>query len=266
MQDGKALQSGTSHHLGQNFAKAFDCQYQSKEGKLEYVWATSWGVSTRLVGALIMAHSDDKGLVLPPKLAARQVVIVPILKGDSSAVLAQARELEVMLKAKGVSVFLDDSDQNSPGWKFAEYELQGIPVRIELGPKDVAAGQCVVARRDTSEKKPVVIDDSFAGYILTLLVDIQKNLFDKALALRAEKMKEVETYDAFKSQVETGFAVAYWDGTAETESLIKEETKATIRCIPTDEDFIQTYKMNETGVCIRSGKPSNQKVIFAKAY
>jgi prolyl-tRNA synthetase len=266
MQDGKALQAGTSHDLGQNFAKAFECKFQSKEGKLDYVWATSWGVSTRLIGALIMAHSDDKGLVLPPKLAARQAVIVPILKGDTASVLAKATEIRDLLKAKGIAVFLDDSEQNSPGWKFAEYELQGIPVRIELGPKDVAANQCVIARRDTGEKFPTPIDYNLGANVSAMLDLIQKNLYDRALKLRDEKTKEVSTYDEFKTQIETGFAVAHWDGTPETEAKIKEETKATIRCIPVQEAFIKKYDLTAAGKCIYSGKPSTQKVVFAKAY
>ncbi|MFQ3607626.1 MAG: proline--tRNA ligase [Chloroherpetonaceae bacterium] len=267
MQDGKALQSGTSHHLGQNFAKAFDCKFQTKDGQLEYVWATSWGVSTRLIGALIMAHSDDKGLVLPPKLATRQVVIVPIIKGDTKTlVLEKANELTKLLKANGVGVFLDDSDQQTPGWKFAEYELQGIPLRLEIGAKDIEKNQCVVARRDSGEKITLPLDSALPEQIKTLLNDIQHQLFQRALAYRTEKTKEVKTYDEFKAQIETGFAIAHWDGTAETEAKIKEETKATIRCIPTDEHFIQQYNLLEEGQCIYSGKPSKMKVVFAKAY
>jgi prolyl-tRNA synthetase len=266
MQDGKALQSGTSHNLGQNFAKAFDCQFQTKEGRLDYVWATSWGVSTRLIGALIMAHSDDRGLVLPPKLASRQVVIVPIFKGDKTVVLDKANEVLKMLKGAGISAFLDDSEQNSPGWKFAEYELQGIPVRLELGPKDVAAGQCVSVRRDTLEKKPLPLDENLGVAIRNLLDEIQIGLFEKAKAFREQNTREVSTFDEFKEQVEKGFAIAYWDGTAETEAKIKEETKATIRCLPTDAAYIAKYKLHESGTCVYSGKPASQKVIFAKAY
>jgi prolyl-tRNA synthetase len=267
MQDGKALQSGTSHHLGQNFAKAFDCKFQNKEGQLEHVWATSWGVSTRLIGALIMAHSDDKGLVLPPKLATRQLVIVPIIKGDSKAiVLEKANELSKLLKATGVGVFLDDSDQQTPGWKFAEYELQGVPLRLEIGAKDIEKNQCVVVRRDTGEKTFLPLDFALPEKIKSLLLEIQDTLFARALAYRTEKIKEVKTYDAFKAQVETGFAIAHWDGTAETEAKIKDETKATIRCIPTDAHFIQQYHLQEDGACIYSGKPSKMKVVFAKAY
>ncbi len=267
MQDGKALQSGTSHHLGQNFAKAFDCKFQNKDGELEYVWATSWGVSTRLIGALIMAHSDDKGLVLPPKLASRQLVIVPIIKGDTKTlVLEKSNELLKLLKANGIATFLDDSDQQTPGWKFAEYELQGVPLRLEIGAKDIEKNQCVVARRDTGEKITLPLDSALPEKIKSLLLEIQNNLFARALAYRNEKTKEVKTYDEFKAQVEQGFAIAHWDGTAETEAKIKEETKATIRCIPTDEAFIQQYNLREEGKCIYSGKPSHMKVVFAKAY
>jgi len=267
MQDGKALQSGTSHHLGQNFAKAFDCKFQNKDGELEYVWATSWGVSTRLIGALIMAHSDDKGLVLPPKLASRQLVIVPIIKGDTKTlVLEKSNELLKQLKANGIAAFLDDSDQQTPGWKFAEYELQGVPLRLEIGTKDIEKNQCVIARRDTGEKITLPLDSALPEKIKSLLNDIQNNLFARALAYRNEKTKEVKTYDEFKAQVEQGFAIAHWDGTAETEAKIKEETKATIRCIPTDEAFIQQYNLREEGKCIYSGKPSHMKVVFAKAY
>lgn len=267
MQDGKALQSGTSHHLGQNFAKAFDCKFQNKDGQLEYVWATSWGVSTRLIGALIMAHSDDKGLVLPPKLASRQLVIVPIFKADTKAsVLEKAAELSRQLKASGISAFLDDSDQQTPGWKFAEYELQGIPLRMEIGAKDIDKNQCVLARRDTGEKIALPLDSALPEAIKRLLSDIQRTLFERALAYRDEKMKAVDDYDAFKAQVEQGFAIAHWDGTAETEAKIKEETKATIRCIPTDAAFIQRWNLQEEGACVYSRKPSKMKVIFAKAY
>ncbi len=267
MQDGKALQSGTSHHLGQNFAKAFDCKFQTKDGQLEYVWATSWGVSTRLIGALVMAHSDDKGLVLPPKLATRQLVIVPIIKSDTKAlVLEKAHEVLKLLKANGIGVFLDDSDQQTPGWKFAEYELQGIPLRLEIGAKDIEKNQCVVARRDSGEKITLPLNSALPEQIKHLLNDIQHQLFQRALAYRTEKTKEVKTYDEFKAQVETGFAIAHWDGTAETEAKIKEETKATIRCIPTDPRFIEQYNLLEEGRCIYSGKPSKMKVVFAKAY
>ncbi len=266
MQDGKALQAGTSHHLGQNFAKAFDCRYQTKDGKLEYVWATSWGVSTRLIGALIMAHSDDKGLVLPPKLASRQVVIVPIFKGDKTSVMQEATQLLARLREKGITAFIDDSEQNTPGWKFAEYELQGIPLRVELGPKDVAAKQCVVVRRDTGEKLTLRLEEHIEQHMLELLDAMQQNLFERAKAFRDANIKEVKDYEEFKAQVEKGFAIAHWDGTRETEAKIKEETKATIRCIPTQEEFLNKYDMRAEGKCIYSGKPSKQKVVFAKAY
>ena len=266
MQDKKALQAGTSHNLGQNFAKAFDCQFQSKEGTLEYVWATSWGVSTRLIGALIMAHSDDKGLVLPPKLASRQVVIVPILKGDKQAVVEKAQAICAELKKNGINTFVDDSEQNSPGWKFAEYELQGIPVRLEIGPRDISNNICIAARRDTGEKQKLVLDDTLASSIGSLLETIQKSMFTRALDFREANTVEVTSYDEFKASVDKGFIVAHWDGTEETETKIKEETKATIRVLPETPDFIERYSINEPGVCIFSGKPSKRKVVFAKAY
>lgn len=266
MQDKKALQAGTSHNLGQNFAKAFDCQFQSKEGTLEYVWATSWGVSTRLIGALIMAHSDDKGLVLPPKLASRQVVIVPILKGDKQAVVEKAQAICAELKKNGINTFVDDSEQNSPGWKFAEYELQGIPVRLEIGPRDISNNICIAARRDTGEKQKLVLDDTLASSIGSLLETIQKSMFTRALDFREANTVEVTSYDEFKASVDKGFIVAHWDGTEETETKIKEETKATIRVLPETPDFISRYALNEPGTCICSGKPSKRKVIFAKAY
>lgn len=266
MQDKKALQAGTSHNLGQNFAKAFDCQFQSKEGTLEYVWATSWGVSTRLIGALIMAHSDDKGLVLPPKLASRQVVIVPILKGDKQAVVEKARAICAELKKNGINTFVDDSEQNSPGWKFAEYELQGIPVRLEIGPRDISNNTCIAARRDTGEKQKLVLDDTLASSIGSLLETIQKSMFTRALDFREANTVEVTSYDEFKASVDKGFIVAHWDGTEETEAKIKEETKATIRVLPETPDFISRYALNEPGACICSGKPSKRKVVFAKAY
>ncbi len=266
MQDKKALQAGTSHNLGQNFAKAFDCQFQSKEGTLEYVWATSWGVSTRLIGALIMAHSDDKGLVLPPKLASRQVVIVPILKGDKQAVVEKAQAICAELKKNGINTFVDDSEQNSPGWKFAEYELQGIPVRLEIGPRDISNNICIAARRDTGEKQKLVLDDTLASSIGSLLETIQKSMFTRALDFREANTVEVTSYDEFKASVDKGFIVAHWDGTEETETKIKEETKATIRVLPETPDFIERYSINEPGVCIFSGRPSERKVVFAKAY
>lgn len=266
MQDKKALQAGTSHNLGQNFAKAFDCQFQSKEGTLEYVWATSWGVSTRLIGALIMAHSDDKGLVLPPKLASRPVVIVPILKGDKQAVVEKAQAICAELKKNGINTFVDNSEQNSPGWKFAEYELQGIPVRLEIGPRDISNNICIAARRDTGEKQKLVLDDTLASSIGSLLETIQKSMFTRALDFREANTVEVTSYDEFKASVDKGFIVAHWDGTEETETKIKEETKATIRVLPETPDFISRYALNEPGACICSGKPSERKVIFAKAY
>lgn len=266
MQDKKALQAGTSHNLGQNFAKAFDCQFQSKEGTLEYVWATSWGVSTRLIGALIMAHSDDKGLVLPPKLASRQVVIVPILKGDKQAVVEKAQAICAELKKNGINTFVDDSEQNSPGWKFAEYELQGIPVRLEIGPRDISNNICIAVRRDTGEKQKLVLDDTLASSIGSLLETIQKSMFTRALDFREANTVEVTSYNEFKASVDKGFIVAHWDGTEETETKIKEETKATIRVLPETPDFIERYSINEPGTCICSGKPSKRKVIFAKAY
>ena len=266
MQDKKALQAGTSHNLGQNFAKAFDCRFQSKEGALEYVWATSWGVSTRLIGALIMAHSDDRGLVLPPKLATRQVVIIPILKGDISAVIEKARSIAAELNQQGIAAFVDDSDQNSPGWKFAEYELQGIPVRLELGPRDIQSSTCIAARRDTGEKSKLQLDSSLADQINSLLESIQTNLFNRALSFREEHTLEVSSYSEFKANIDNGFLVAHWDGTDETEAKIKEETKATIRVMPADPEMVLRYGMDQPGTCIYSGKPSSRKVIFAKAY
>jgi prolyl-tRNA synthetase len=262
MQDGKALQAGTSHFLGQNFAKAFDVKYVNKEGKQEYVWATSWGVSTRLMGALIMSHSDDKGLVLPPKLAPFQVVIVPIYKGEEQ--LAQISEVVLRMKrameSKGISVKYDDRDNQRPGWKFAEYELKGVPVRIAIGGRDLENGTVEVARRDTMEKETLQQAD-IETKIEHLLEQIQSNLFQKALSMREANTTAVDTYEEFKQILETkpGFVLAHWDGTSETEQKIKEETKATIRCIPLN------YKQ-EAGKCVYSGKPSNQRVLFAKAY
>ncbi len=266
MQDKKALQAGTSHNLGQNFAKAFDCQFQTREGKLEYVWATSWGVSTRLIGALIMAHSDDKGLVLPPKLASRQVVIVPILKGDKQAVVNKAHAISDELNNNGITTFVDDSEQNSPGWKFAEYELQGIPIRLELGPRDITNNICIAARRDTGEKQQFTLDHSLASSVSSLLEDIQQSMFNCALDFREANTMEVTSYDDFKASIDKGFIIAHWDGTEETEVSIKEETKATIRVLPETPDFINRYSMNQPGTCVYSGKPSKGKVVFAKAY
>ncbi len=261
MQDGKALQAGTSHFLGQNFAKAFDVKFQSKEGKLDYVWGTSWGVSTRLMGALIMAHSDDNGLVLPPKLAPIHVVIVPIYKGEED--LATIREtikpIIKELKSYGITVKFDDSDAQRPGWKFAEYELKGVPVRMAIGMRDLQNGQIEVARRDTLSKETRAIE-GIATYVKDLLNEIQISIYQKALNFRAENSFEVNTWDEFKEQIEKGgFLHCHWDGTSETEEKIKELTKATIRCIPLD-------AKEEQGACILTGKPSNKRVIFARAY
>ncbi len=262
MQDGKALQAGTSHFLGQNFAKAFDVKYASKEGKEEFVWATSWGVSTRLMGALIMAHSDDNGLVLPPKLAPIQVVIVPIYKKEEQlkAISEKVDTIIEKLKAKGISVKFDDRDTHKPGWKFAEYELKGVPVRIAMGPRDLENGTVELARRDTLEKQSYQIE-GIDSVIENLLKEIQQNIYKKAFDFRAMSTHEVDTFDEFKDVIENkgGFVVAHWDGTAETEEKIKQETKATIRCIPLDNEQIE-------GKCIYSGKPSKERVIFAKAY
>ncbi len=262
MQDGKALQAGTSHFLGQNFAKAFDVKFQSAEGKLEHVWATSWGVSTRLMGALIMTHSDDKGLVLPPKLAPTQVVIVPIYKGQEQldAISNELKPIIDALKAKGISVKFDDRDTFKPGWKFAEYELQGVPVRLGIGKRDLENGTIEIARRDTLEKD-TVSREGLVERVEQMLEDIQKNIFEKALNFQKENTHTADSYDEFKQVLEEkgGFIMAHWDGTSETEEKVKEETKATIRCIPIDED-------TEPGVCMVTGKPSKQRVIFAKAY
>lgn len=262
MQDGKALQAGTSHFLGQNFAEAFDVKFTNKEGKTEYAWATSWGVSTRLMGALIMAHSDDFGLVLPPKLAPIQVVIVPIFKGEDQ--LAQinevAFEIKEKLAKKGISVKYDNDTQNKPGWKFAEYELKGVPIRIAIGPKDLENKSVEVARRDTLTKEVHSLEN-LENYLETLLNTIQDSIYQKALSFRTENITKVDTYEEFKMVLEEkgGFIAAHWDGTAEEEEQIKEETKATIRCIPLDNE-------EEDGVSLISGKPSKQRVIFAKAY
>ena len=262
MQDGKALQAGTSHFLGQNFAKAFDVKFADKSGKLEHVWATSWGVSTRLMGALIMAHSDDNGLVLPPKLAPIQVVIVPIYKGSEQldSISEKAEKIKAALLEKGIEVKFDDRDTQKPGWKFAEYELKGVPVRIAIGPRDIENGTLEIARRDTLEKK-IMPQEGIADYIEDLLKEIQDNIYNKALKFRNENTRNADTWDDFKDILENkgGFILAHWDGTAETEQKIKEETKATIRCIPMDGD-------REEGKCIYSGKPSKQRVIFARAY
>lgn len=261
MQDGKALQSGTSHFLGQNFARAFDVKFVNKENEQEYAWATSWGVSTRLMGALIMAHSDDQGLVLPPKLAPIQVVIVPIYKSpeDLAAISAKVDPLVAELKAAGVSVKYDDNDNQRSGWKFAEYELRGVPVRLGIGMRDLESGTVEVARRDnlTKESRPL---DGIVGHITALLDEIQANIFQRALKFREDNTFRVDTWDEFKEQIELGgFILAHWDGTAETEEKIKDETKATIRCIPLDAP-------EEAGKCIFTGAPSNKRVVFARAY
>ena len=262
MQDGKALQAGTSHFLGQNFANAFDVKFTSKEGKLEYVWATSWGVSTRLIGGLIMTHSDDNGLVLPPKLAPIQVVIVPIYKGEeqlqqiSDAVAPIIDELQ----KNGISVKFDNRDTLRPGAKFAEYELKGVPVRIAMGNRDLENGTLEIARRDTLSKESIE-QAAVVEKVMNLLEEIQENLYEKAIKFRAEHTTIVDTFDEFKNAIENkgGFVSAHWDGTAETEEKIKELTKATIRCIPNDSEL-------DDGVCVLSGKPSKQRVLFAKAY
>ncbi len=262
MQDGKALQSGTSHFLGQNFAKAFDVKFANKDGKEEYVWATSWGVSTRLMGALIMAHSDDNGLVLPPKLAPFQVVIVPIYRKEEQ-LAAISEKVDVIiskLKAKGISVKYDNRDTRKPGWKFAEYELKGVPVRLAMGPRDLENGTVEVARRDTLEKNVTELE-GIEDYIENLLEDIQNNIFKKAFDYRAEHITKVDTWDEFKDVLKNkgGFISAHWDGTPETEDLIKNETKATIRCLPLEYE-------EEEGVCVYTGKPSTRRVLFALAY
>ena len=261
MQDGKALQAGTSHFLGQNFAKAFDVKFQNKEGKVEHVWATSWGVSTRLMGALIMTHSDDNGLVLPPKLAPDQVVIVPIYRGEEELahVEAVAKALQTRLRAQGIRVKYDGRDTHKPGWKFNEYELKGVPVRIAIGPRDVEAGVVELARRDTLTKSSVPME-GLESHVLALLDEIQANLFAKAKAFRDSGTQSVDTWEAFEGALDCGgFVMAHWDGTPETEEAIKDRTKATIRCIPIDAP-------EETGSCILTGKPSNRRVAFARAY
>lgn len=262
MQDGKALQAGTSHFLGQNFAKAFDVKFSDKENKLDYVWATSWGVSTRLIGALVMAHSDDAGLVLPPKLAPHQVVIVPIYKGPDSkpGIDAKAEEIAASLRAAGIRVKTDLDDTARPGWKFAEYELRGVPVRIALGARDIENGVVEVARRDEKGKSSVPME-GLAEHISSLLGNIQQSMFDKALRFREEKTTRVDSWEEFLRVLDEkgGFISAHWDGTAETEEKIKEESKATIRCIPLD-------AVEEDGVCVMTGKASGRRVLFARAY
>ncbi|PKP47988.1 MAG: proline--tRNA ligase [Bacteroidetes bacterium HGW-Bacteroidetes-12] len=261
MQDGKALQAGTSHFLGQNFAKAFDVKFTTKEGKQEFVWATSWGVSTRLMGALIMTHSDDEGLVLPPKLAPIQVVIIPIYKGEEqlAQISEQALKIKKELEEKGILVKYDDRDTQKPGWKFAEYEFKGVPVRIAIGPRDLENGTLEVARRDTKEKE-VLQQQDIASKIEHLLENIQKNLYQKAIDYREEMTNKADSWEEFKIKINKGgFVYAHWDGTPETEEKIKQETKATIRCIPLN-------NKQETGKCVLSGSPSTQRVVFARAY
>lgn len=264
MQDGKALQAGTSHFLGQNFAKAFDVKFATKEGGLDYVWGTSWGVSTRLMGALIMAHSDDNGLVLPPKLAPIQVVIVPIYRGEAEldAISVKVNEIVTELRKAGISVKYDNRDTQKPGWKFAEYELKGVPVRIGIGPRDLENGTIEIARRDNLTKETFALESQpIAEKISTLLDDIQEGIFKKALNFRASVTTEVNSWEEFQEVLETkgGFLSAHWDGTSETEEKIKELTKATIRCIPLD-------RKEEAGSCVLTGKPSSGRVYFAKAY
>jgi prolyl-tRNA synthetase len=256
------LQAGTSHFLGQNFAKAFDVKFSDKENKLEYVWATSWGVSTRLVGALVMAHSDDQGLILPPKIAPLQVVIVPIYKGEEqkAAITAKVNEIMKELKAMGIRVKFDDNDNQRPGWKFAEYEMKGVPVRLAFGARDLEKNEVEVARRDTKEKRVVSLD-GIAQYIDGLLNDIQQSMFNKAKSYRDEHITNADSWDEFVKLLDekAGFISAHWDGTVETEEAIKDKTKATIRCIPLS-------NAQEEGKCVLTGKPSTQRVLFARAY
>lgn len=262
MQDGKALQAGTSHFLGQNFAKAFDVKFSDKENKLEYVWATSWGVSTRLIGALVMAHSDDDGLILPPRIAPLQVVIVPIFKGAEQKAIIDEKVavITAALKSAGIRVKYDDNDNARPGWKFAEYEMKGVPVRIAVGPRDIENGVAEVARRDTKEKKSMPLEN-LAATVTALLEEIQQAMYTKALDYRTGHITKVDSWDEFVTVLngKGGFVSAHWDGTAETEETIKEKTKATIRCIPLDNNA-------EEGQCILTGKPSKQRVLFAQAY
>ncbi|MBA4168555.1 MAG: proline--tRNA ligase [Chitinophagaceae bacterium] len=262
MQDGKALQAGTSHFLGQNFAKAFDVTFADKNNKLDHVWATSWGVSTRLVGALVMAHSDDEGLVLPPKIAPIQVVIVPIYKGEEqkAEIDVKARELEKELKSRGIRVKYDNSDNQRPGWKFAQYELKGVPIRIALGARDIQNNKVEIARRDTRDKITIAMD-GLTGTVSALLDEIQQGMFQKALSFRDRNITRVDTWNEFETVLKEkgGFISAHWDGTSETEEQIKEKTKATIRCVPLNNPA-------EEGKCILTGKPSVQRVLFAVAY
>jgi prolyl-tRNA synthetase len=262
MQDGKALQAGTSHFLGQNFAKAFDVKFSDKNNTLDYVWATSWGVSTRLIGGLVMTHSDDEGLVLPPRIAPLQVVIVPIFKGEEQKALLDEKvhAMVASFKAAGIRVKYDDSDNQRPGWKFAEYELKGVPVRIAVGPRDLENNQVEIARRDTKEKTTVSMD-GITETVSQLLLDIQSNLFERAKKYRDEHITKADSWDEFVTTLDTkaGFVSAHWDGTPETEDKIKEMTKATIRCIPLNNE-------QEAGTCILTGNPSTQRVLFARAY
>jgi len=262
MQDGKALQAGTSHFLGQNFAKAFDVKFATKDEGLDYVWGTSWGVSTRLMGALVMGHSDDNGLILPPNLAPTQVVIVPIYKTDEqrSLITEKAEMLKSRMQEKGLAVHFDNRDTHKPGWKFAEYELKGVPVRLAIGPKDLENNTVEVARRDTGEKAFINMD-GIEAYVEELLPDIHNRIYDRALKFREENTRQADSWDEFREILDQkgGFVMAHWDGTAETEAVIKDETKATIRLIPID-------GKEEAGKCVYSGKPSKQRVVFAKAY
>jgi len=262
MQDGKALQAGTSHFLGQNFAKAFDVTFTDNKGKLDYVWATSWGVTTRLIGALIMTHSDDNGLILPPKMAPIHVVIVPIYKNEEqrTAIAEKVEIIKKSLEDKGLNVKFDNRDTHKPGWKFAEYELKGVPVRIAVGPKDIENNTVELARRDTLEKK-VIPQNGIEQHIESLMIEIQTNMYKKALEFRDKNTYKTDSYDEFKKILDDtgGFISAHWDGTHETEEKIKEETKATIRCIPLD-------AKEESGKCVYSGKPSNKRVLFARGY
>jgi prolyl-tRNA synthetase len=262
MQDGKALQAGTSHFLGQNFAKAFDVKFSDKNNTLDYVWATSWGVSTRLIGGLVMTHSDDEGLVLPPRIAPLQVVIVPIFKGEEQKALLDEKvhAMVASFKAAGIRVKYDDSDNQRPGWKFAEYELKGVPVRIAVGPRDLENNQVEIARRDTKEKTTVSMD-GITATVAQLLLDIQSNLFERAKKYRDEHITKVDSWEDFIATLDTkaGFVSAHWDGTSATEDKIKEMTKATIRCIPLNNE-------QEAGTCILTGNPSTQRVLFARAY
>lgn len=262
MQDGKALQAGTSHFLGQNFAKAFDVKFSDRDNKLEYVWATSWGVSTRLIGALVMAHSDDQGLILPPRIAPLQVVIVPIYKGAEQKAGMDAVILELVKKCRlaGIRVKYDDSDNNRPGWKFAEYEMKGVPIRIAIGPRDLGNKSAEVARRDTKEKFVLPLE-GLSERLIGLLEEIQQHMFDKARVYRDAHITKADTWEEFVQILdgEGGFIAAHWDGTPQTEEAIKEKTKATIRCIPLNNEL-------ENGSCILTGNPSNQRVLFARAY